>query len=91
MPSTETSCAPFILKFSAFYSNDVAAKQRLVDHVQDCCLHNGFSQITGHSIPAELWDGIMTWHKKFFDLWLEGKVKVGNDTSNTWNISRLAL
>ncbi|KAF2498899.1 Clavaminate synthase-like protein, partial [Lophium mytilinum] len=50
----------------------------------DCCLHNGFFQITGHPIPLELQEGVMNWNKKFFDLPLEEKSKVSLQT-NTWN------
>ncbi|KAF2187182.1 Clavaminate synthase-like protein [Zopfia rhizophila CBS 207.26] len=84
MPS-KAGQAPPILDFSAFYGNNAAAKQKLVNDVRDCCLHNGFFQITGHSVPLELQGRIMNWNKKFFDLPLEEKVKVGKDTTNTWN------
>lgn len=45
--------------------------------VRECCLHNGFFQILGHNVPLELQENIMNWNKKFFDLPLEEKVKVG--------------
>ncbi|KAF2682003.1 Clavaminate synthase-like protein [Lentithecium fluviatile CBS 122367] len=77
--------APPILDFSAFYSGDAAAKQKLVEDVRNCCLHNGFFQITGHAVPLELQQRIMGWNKKFFDLPLEQKMKINKDTSNTWN------
>lgn len=77
--------APPILDFSAFYSNDVSAKKKLVDDVRNCCLHNGFFQITGHKVPLELQQRIMDWNKKFFDLSLEDKMTVNKDTTNTWN------
>ncbi|KAF2653695.1 Clavaminate synthase-like protein [Lophiostoma macrostomum CBS 122681] len=85
MPSTGTGQAPPILDFSAFYSDDPIAKQKLVENVRDCCLHNGFFQITGHPVPLELQNKIMEWNKKFFDLPLEEKMKINKDTSNTWN------
>ncbi|KAF2731263.1 Clavaminate synthase-like protein [Polyplosphaeria fusca] len=77
--------APPILDFSAFYSNDASAKQKLVDDVRNCCLHNGFFQITGHKVPFQLQQDIMTWNKKFFALSLEDKMTVNKDTTNTWN------
>ncbi|KAL6703147.1 hypothetical protein ACN47E_010140 [Coniothyrium glycines] len=77
--------APPILDFSKFYKNDPAAKKQLVDEVRNCCLHNGFFQITGHNVPIELQNRIMDWNKKFFDLDLEHKNKINKDTTNTWN------
>lgn len=77
MPAAGKGQAPPILDFSAFYSNDPAAKKKLVDDVRDCCLHNGFFQITGHEVPMELQNRIMKWNKNFFDLPLEEKKKVG--------------
>ncbi|PVI02220.1 Clavaminate synthase-like protein [Periconia macrospinosa] len=77
--------APPILDFSAFYSGDAALKQKLVDDVRNCCLHNGFFQITGHPVPLQLQRDIMTWNKKFFALPLEEKMLINKDTSNTWN------
>jgi len=68
--------APPILDFSPFYSNDAAAKQQLVEQVRDCCLHNGFFQIVGHTVPADVQGKIMDWCEKFFDLPLDDKVKV---------------
>ncbi|KAF1996305.1 Clavaminate synthase-like protein [Amniculicola lignicola CBS 123094] len=85
MPSeTGEGQAPPILDFSAFYGTDSAKKQELVDQVRECCLHNGFFQILGHQVPLELQQKAMNWNKRFFDLPLEEKVKVGKDT-NTWN------
>ncbi|KAF2786688.1 Clavaminate synthase-like protein [Melanomma pulvis-pyrius CBS 109.77] len=77
--------APPILDFAAFYGDDAAAKQKLVDDVRNCCLHNGFFQITGHAVPLELQDKIMDWNKRFFDLSLEQKMEINKDTTNTWN------
>ncbi|KAF2705087.1 Clavaminate synthase-like protein [Pleomassaria siparia CBS 279.74] len=77
--------APPILDFAAFYSGDAAAKTNLVNDVRNCCLHNGFFQITGHLVPLELQKRIMEWNKRFFDLTLEQKNEVNKDTTNTWN------
>jgi hypothetical protein len=65
-----------LIKNEAFYSNDASAKKKLVDDVRSCCLHNGFFQITGHSVPLELQNKIMNWNKRFFDLSLEQKNEV---------------
>jgi isopenicillin N synthase-like dioxygenase len=65
-----------MLSFLGFYKDDAAAKRQLVDEVRNCCLHNGFFQITGHNVPLELQNRIMDWNKKFFDLDLEQKNKV---------------
>ncbi|KAL1637204.1 hypothetical protein SLS56_000863 [Neofusicoccum ribis] len=79
-----TSRSPPLLDFSAFYDSDPAKKQELVSQVRDCCLHNGFFQITNHPVPLELQERVMAWNKKFFDLPLEEKKKVGKEL-NTWN------
>ncbi|KAF3050254.1 hypothetical protein E8E11_003890 [Didymella keratinophila] len=77
--------APPILDFSSFYKNDPEAKRKLVEDVRNCCLHNGFFQITGHNVPLELQNRIMDWNKRFFDLELEQKNTINKDTTNTWN------
>ena len=51
-----------------------------MEDVRNCCLHNGFFQITGHSVPIELQNKIMDWNKKFFDLSLEQKMEVNKGT-----------
>lgn len=60
----------------AFYSGDEAAKVKLVEQVRDCCLHNGFFQITGHKIPLELQQRLLKLIKEFFALPKEDKLKV---------------
>ncbi|KAF2146660.1 uncharacterized protein K452DRAFT_195193, partial [Aplosporella prunicola CBS 121167] len=81
--------SPPLLDFSAFYSGDVAKKQKLVEQVRDCCQFNGFFQITNHAVPVALQQRVMAWNKKFFDLPLEEKKKVGKGANgadlNTWN------
>lgn len=72
-----TSRSPPLLDFSAFYDSDSARKQKLVSQVRDCCQYNGFFQITNHPVPLELQERVMAWNKKFFDLPLEEKKKVG--------------
>lgn len=67
---------------SEFYKNDATSKAQLVEEVRNCCLHNGFFQITGHKVPIELQDKIMDWNKKFFDLELEQKNTVNKGTRN---------
>lgn len=52
-----------------------------MEDVRDCCLHNGFFQITGHNVPLELQQSIMDWNKKFFDLSLEQKMEVSKGAS----------
>jgi len=59
-----------------FYGNDAAAKAKLVADVRQCCLYNGFFQITGHRVPSELQERIMQYSKEFFSLPLEEKQKV---------------
>ncbi|OJD29073.1 1-aminocyclopropane-1-carboxylate oxidase [Diplodia corticola] len=79
-----TSRSPPLLDFAAFYDSDPAKKQALVGQIRDCCLHNGFFQITNHPVPLELQERIMAWNKAFFDLPLEAKKKVGKE-NNSWN------
>lgn len=55
--------APPILDFSRFYKGDSATKKELVEEVRNCCLHNGFFQITGHNVPLELQNKMMDWSK----------------------------
>lgn len=78
-----TSRSPPLLDFAAFYDSDPAKKQAFVSQVRDCCLHNGFFQITNHTVPIELQERMMAWNKKFFDLPLEEKKKVGKGGGNT--------
>jgi len=68
--------APPILDFSPFYSNDAAAKKKLVDDVRDCCLHNGFFQIVGHQVPEQVQEGVLKWCENFFDMPVEEKTRV---------------
>lgn len=60
----------------AFYGGDQDAKSKLVDDVRKCCLHNGFFQITGHNVPAELQEGVLDCLKDFFALPQVEKEKV---------------
>ncbi|KAK5046615.1 hypothetical protein LTR84_007376 [Exophiala bonariae] len=76
--------APPILDFSVFYGNDQEAKSKLVDDVRNCCLHNGFFQITGHRVPADLQEAVLDCLKDFFALPQAAKEKVLKD-KNTWN------
>ncbi|PGH03882.1 hypothetical protein AJ79_07240 [Helicocarpus griseus UAMH5409] len=78
------SRAPPILDFSAIYGDDPAEKAKLVDKVKQCCLYNGFFQITGHRVPLELQKGIMNCSKRLFKLPLEKKDKINKDKT-TWN------
>ncbi|EXJ81515.1 hypothetical protein A1O1_07579 [Capronia coronata CBS 617.96] len=76
--------APPILDFSAFYGDDEAAKEKLINEVRECCLHNGFFQITGHQVPEELQQAVLNNIKRFFALPQEEKDKILKD-KNTWN------
>ncbi|KAK4540026.1 hypothetical protein LTR36_009842 [Oleoguttula mirabilis] len=76
--------APPILDFSAFYGNDEVAKAKLVDDVRKCCLRNGFFQIVGHRVPAQLQDDVLASLKHFFSLPKSVKEEVHKDNT-TWN------
>ncbi|KAF5523053.1 2-oxoglutarate-Fe(II) type oxidoreductase hxnY [Colletotrichum aenigma] len=73
-----------IIDFSAFYSEDPAEKQKVVDQVRDSCLYNGFFQIIGHSVPLQQQKAVMENAKKLFSLPLEEKQKVAKE-NNSWN------
>ena len=80
-----------LIENKAFYSNDTSAKKKLVDDVRNCCLHNGFFQITGHSVPLELQNKIMNWNKRFFDLSLDQKNEVNKGMYLVFSISPSTL
>lgn len=63
-------------RVQAFYGNDEVAKAQLVEEVRKCCLHNGFFQITGHRVPAELQQDLLKCVKEFFALPQGEKEKV---------------
>ncbi|KAK2810573.1 hypothetical protein FQN50_002830 [Emmonsiellopsis sp. PD_5] len=73
--------APPILDFSPFYGDDATAKANLVEQVRQCCLYNGFFQITGHRVPAELQRKVLECSKRFFNLPLEQKDKINKGPS----------
>ncbi|KAI6715783.1 2OG-Fe(II) oxygenase superfamily protein [Diplocarpon mali] len=68
--------APPILDFARFYSSDPEQKAALVDEVINCCLHNGFFQITGHLVPLQLQSRVLQCSKRFFKQPLDEKRKV---------------
>ncbi|KAK5298034.1 hypothetical protein LTR99_007723 [Exophiala xenobiotica] len=76
--------APPILDFSPFYGDNEDAKTKPVAEVRKCCLHNGFFQIVGHRVPADLQEGVLKCVKKFFALPQEEKELVLKE-KNTWN------
>ncbi|OWP06911.1 1-aminocyclopropane-1-carboxylate oxidase [Marssonina coronariae] len=76
--------APPILDFARFYSSDPEQKAALVDEVINCCLHNGFFQITGHLVPLQLQSRVLQCSKRFFKQPLDEKRKVSKEL-NTWN------
>lgn len=62
--------------YVAFYGDDEKAKAQLVEDVKKCCLHNGFFQIVGHKVPAELQERTIKCVKEFFALPQEEKDQV---------------
>ena len=69
---------------AAFYGKDLAAKKQLVDNVRNCCLYNGFFQITGHNVPLDLQERVLACSKRFFALPLAEKQKISKD-NNSYN------
>jgi isopenicillin N synthase-like dioxygenase len=66
---------------TVFYSGDVEAKAQLVEEVKKCCLHNGFFQIVGHRVSAELQEKTIGCVKEFFALPPEEKNKAHKSRS----------
>lgn len=82
-----TPTAPPVLDFSPFYGGDNDAKVHLVEQIRNCCLYNGFFQVTGHRVPRELQLLVMNCAKRFFDLPLEEKTKIDKG----WSLHRPKL
>lgn len=75
---------PPILDFSVFYGHDSQAKAQLVQRVRECCLNNGFFQITGHKVSPELQRRTFDCAKRFFDLPLIEKKKIERSKNYPW-------
>ncbi|KAL6811487.1 hypothetical protein J3E69DRAFT_371785 [Trichoderma sp. SZMC 28015] len=73
MPSTKS--AP-VIDFADFLSGDKQRMQHVADQIRDACLTQGFFQIVGHDIPAQLQKDIFKASKTFFALPLEEKMKL---------------
>lgn len=84
MPSFTIGKPPPILDFSAFYADDSHGKAKLVEQVRDCCLHNGFFQVTGHGLPLDLQKRALSCGRRFFLLPMEEKLKL--DKSKLWRL-----
>lgn len=52
----------------AFYGSEEKAKTELIETIRDCCLRNGFFQITGHNVPAKLQKSMLECTKRLFAL-----------------------
>ncbi|EXJ84160.1 hypothetical protein A1O3_04827 [Capronia epimyces CBS 606.96] len=65
--------APPVIDFSAFHSDNPAAKIDLVNQVRDACLEKGFFQITNHGVSEELQAAIFEQSRDFFSLPMEEK------------------
>lgn len=70
------ACCTLLTSARVFYGDDEGAKAKLVDDVRECCLHNGFFQIVGHRVPAELQYDVLKSLKSFFALPQTEKEKV---------------
>ncbi|EFX04999.1 2og-Fe oxygenase family protein [Grosmannia clavigera kw1407] len=73
-----------LIDFSGFYSDDAAKKKAVVDQIRTSCLHNGFFQIVGHSVPLDQQKAVMDAVKRFFALPQADKDAVSKN-NNTWN------
>ncbi|CAG7923547.1 unnamed protein product [Penicillium olsonii] len=74
--------APPILDFSSFYTGDSDAKSKLIEEVRKCCHYNGFFQITGHRVSADLQRRVMECSKRFFDLPLDEKLQIDKNRNS---------
>lgn len=63
-------------EYIVFYKDDAEAKTKLVHDIKNCCLYNGFFQITGHNVPRNLQNKVFECSKQFFTMPLEEKNKI---------------
>lgn len=70
-----------IIDISGYLAGDVQAKARVVDQFRSACENQGFLQVVGHSVPADLQSRYMASLAEFFALPAEEKEKVAQDKS----------
>lgn len=70
-----------IIDISGYLAGDVRAKSRIVDELRNACENQGFLQVVGHSVSADLQSRYMASLAEFFALPAEEKEKVAQSKS----------
>lgn len=70
-----------IIDISGYLAGDVQAKRRIADELRNACENQGFLQVVGHSVPADLQSRYIASLAEFFALPAEEKEKVGQSNS----------
>jgi isopenicillin N synthase-like dioxygenase len=72
--------------FVAFYGNDAAVKEILVEQVRSACKTFGFLQIINHNVPDCLQEDILRKSEDFFNLPLEIKEKYNKGRNGSFEL-----
>lgn len=70
-----------IINISGYLAGDEMAKGRIVDEFRNACENQGFLQVVGHSVPAELQSRFLASLAEFFALPVNEKDKVAQSKS----------
>lgn len=70
-----------IIDVSGYLAGDVQAKGRIVDEFRNACENQGFLQVVGHSVPANLQSWYIASLVEFFALPAREKEKVAQSKS----------
>ena len=70
-----------IIDISGYLAGNAQAKSRIVNDFRNACENQGFLQVVGHSVPAELQSRYMAILAEFFALPAEEKEKVSQNIS----------
>lgn len=74
--TADTAVEVPIIDVSGYLAGDVQAKGRIVNEFRDACENQGFLQVVGHSVPADLQSRYLTSLAQFFALPIKEKEKV---------------
>ena len=70
-----------VIDISGYLAGHVEAKRRIVDDFRTACENQGFLQVIGHSVPADLQSRFIATLAQFFALPTEEKEKVAQSKS----------
>lgn len=76
-----------IINISGYLSGDVQAKSRIVDGFRNACENQGFLQVVGHSVPADLQSRFMASLAEFFALPVSEKEKIAKANRNVIGVT----